>query len=76
MTEKLPGITAADAIRALEKTGFFFVRQSVSHKLYKNKEGKRATIPYHSSKILHPKTLKTILRDANLTTDKLIELLR
>jgi hypothetical protein len=54
----------------------FSVRQSGSHKIYKNKEGKRATIPYHSSKILHPKTLKTILRDANLTTDKLIELLR
>ena len=76
MTERLPRVTAADAIRALENAGFFFVRQSGSHKIYKNKEGKRATIPYHSSKILHPKTLKTILRDANLTTDKLIELLR
>jgi len=76
MTEKLPRVTAADAIRALEKAGFFFVRQSGSHKIYKNKEGKRATIPYHSSKILHSKTLKTILRDANLTTDNLIELLR
>jgi predicted RNA binding protein YcfA (HicA-like mRNA interferase family) len=76
MTEKLPKTTAAETIRALEKAGFFFSRQSGSHKIYKNKEGKRTTVPYHSGKILHPKTLKSILRDADLTIDQFIELLR
>jgi len=76
MTEKLPRVTAAEIIRALEKAGFFFSRQSGSHKIYKNKEGKRTTIPYHSGKILHPKTLKSILRDADLSIDRFIELLR
>jgi predicted RNA binding protein YcfA (HicA-like mRNA interferase family) len=75
MTEKLPRITAADTIKALEKAGFFFSRQSGSHKIYKNKEGKRVTVPYHSGKILHPKIFKTILRDADLTIEKFKELI-
>ncbi len=76
MTEKLPRITAADVIKVLEQAGFSFSRQSGSHKIYKNKEGKRVTVPYHSGKILHPKTLKSILRDADLTIEKFKELMR
>ncbi|MGR3301581.1 MAG: type II toxin-antitoxin system HicA family toxin [Candidatus Scalindua sp.] len=63
-------------MRALERAGFSFSRQSGSHKIYKNKEGKRATVPYHSGKILHPKTLKSILRDANLTIEEFKKLLK
>ena len=76
MTGKLPRVTAAEAIRALEKAGFSRARQSGSHKIYKNKEGRRATVPYHSGKILHPKVLASILRDADLTIEKFKELLK
>ncbi|MEW5936539.1 MAG: type II toxin-antitoxin system HicA family toxin [Candidatus Thermoplasmatota archaeon] len=76
MSEKLPRITSDKAIKALEKTGFVCVRQSGSHMIYKNAEGKRITLPYHSKKILHPKILKSILRDADLTIEKLKELTR
>lgn len=75
MTQKLPRITAGEAIRVLEKAGFFLARQSGSHKIYKNREGKRVTIPYHSGKILHPKVLNSILKDADLTVDKFKELM-
>ncbi len=75
MTEKLPRVTADDSIKALERIGFFFSRQSGSHKIYKNKDGKRATVPYHSGKILHPKVLKSILNDADLTVEEFRELL-
>lgn len=75
MSEKLPRVTSADAIRVLERVGFSFKRQTGSHKIFKNKEGKRATVPYHSGKILHPKVLKSILRDADLTVEKFKELL-
>ena len=75
MTQKLPRITAGEAIRVLEKAGFLLARQSGSHKIYKNREGKRVTIPYHSGKILHPKVLSSILKDADLTVDKLEELM-
>ncbi len=76
MTEKLPRVTAAETIRALEKAGFFFSRQSGSHKIYKNKDRKRTTVAYHSGKILHPKTLRSILRDANFTIEEFNNLLK
>jgi len=76
MSEKLPRVTAADSIRALERAGFSFSRQSGSHKIYKNKEGKRVTVPYHSGKILHLKVLLSILRDSDLTAEKFKELLK
>ena len=69
MTDKLPRVSAADAIRVLEKAGFYLVRQSGSHKIFKNAEGKRATIPFHSGKELHPKILKSIKRDADLAVE-------
>ncbi|KKS37165.1 MAG: hypothetical protein A3G49_03790 [Candidatus Sungbacteria bacterium RIFCSPLOWO2_12_FULL_41_11] len=66
MMDSLPKLTAREIIAVLEKAGFNFVRQSGSHKIYKNSLGKRATVPFHGSKILHPKVLKSILKDANL----------
>jgi predicted RNA binding protein YcfA (HicA-like mRNA interferase family) len=74
MTDKLPRVSAADAVRVLEKAGFYLVRQSGSHKIFKSAEGKKATIPFHSGKELHPKILKSILRDADLTVEEFLEL--
>ena len=68
---KLPRLTARQIITVLEKAGFSLARQSSSHMIYKNTVGKRATVPFHASKILHPKVLKSIMRDADLTLDDL-----
>ena len=76
MTEKLPRVTAAEVVKALERAGFSLSRQSGSHKIFKNREGKRVTVPYHAKKILHPKILKNILRDAELTEEKFRDLMR
>jgi len=76
MRGRLPRITAAEAIRVLEKTGFILTRQSGSHKIYKNQEGRRVTVPYYSGKILHLKVLRNILRDADLTVEEFKELMR
>jgi len=75
LSEKLPRVTASDVIRVLERAGFSFSRQSGSHKIYKNKEGRRATVPYHSGSILHPKLLKSILKDADLSIGEFKELM-
>jgi len=75
MKDKLPRIKAAEIIRVLEKSGFILSRQSGSHKIYKNSKGKRVTVPYHSGKTLHPKLLKSILNDAEISTGKLNGLL-
>jgi len=70
----LPRLTAQEVIAALEKLGFVLLRQSGSHKIYKN-DGKRVTVPSHGSKILHPKVLKSIIRDAEIDVYRLRELL-
>jgi predicted RNA binding protein YcfA (HicA-like mRNA interferase family) len=43
--------------------------------IYKNAEGKRATVPFHAAKVLHPKVLKSIMRDAGLSAEDLQNLL-
>ena len=71
---KLPRLTASEIIRVLEKCGFTRARQSGSHIIFKDATGKRATVPYHASQTLHPKVLKSILRDANLSVEDLEKL--
>lgn len=75
MSERLPRVTAADALGALERAGFAFARQSGSHRILKNAAGRRVTVPFHSGTILHPKLLKSILPDAGLTVAAFEELL-
>lgn len=76
MSEKLPRVTANEIIRIVEKMGFYFIRQSGSHKIYKNNEGKRVTIAYHSGKILHPKIVKSILVDVGISVDEFKEMMK
>ena len=76
MSDKLPRVSAAEAARVLEKAGFFLARQSGSHRIYMNAEGRRVTVPYHSGKELHPKILKNILRDADLTAEEFLEMMK
>jgi predicted RNA binding protein YcfA (HicA-like mRNA interferase family) len=71
---KLPRLTARQIIAALEKAGFSLARQSGSHRIYKNAAGKRVTVPFHASRILHPKVLKSIMRDAGLAAEDLEKL--
>jgi predicted RNA binding protein YcfA (HicA-like mRNA interferase family) len=72
---KLPRVTAREIVAALERLGFSLARQSGSHMIYKNASGKRVTIPFHAQKTLHPKLLKSILRDADISPDDLKSLL-
>ena len=68
---KLPRLKAVQIIKVLEKRGFKLSRQSGSHKIYKDNRGKRVTVPFHSGKILHPKVLKSILNDAEISENDL-----
>jgi predicted RNA binding protein YcfA (HicA-like mRNA interferase family) len=71
MSEKQPRITARDIIRILEKRGFSLSRSSGSHHIFKNTEGKRVTVPVHRGKILHPKTLKSIMKDMEISVEEI-----
>jgi predicted RNA binding protein YcfA (HicA-like mRNA interferase family) len=76
MSPRAPRVTASEVIRALERLGFVLSRQSGSHKIYKNSEGRRVTVPFHAGKILHPKVVRSIQEDAGLTSDEFARLLR
>lgn len=73
MSERLPRLTAKEIMRVLERHGFLLARSSGSHHIYKDPAGSRATVPVHSGKTLHPKVLKSILRDMDMTADELKE---
>ena len=75
MSPRLPRVTAREIVSVLQRCGFVFSRQSGSHAIYKNATGKRITVPIHAGKILHPKTLKSILRDLEISTEDLRKLL-
>jgi len=75
VSQRLPRVTADEIIRVLEKVGFTLARQSGSHKIYKSSTGKRVTVPYHKGKVLHPKMLASILKDANLSREEFKNLL-
>jgi predicted RNA binding protein YcfA (HicA-like mRNA interferase family) len=71
---KLPRVTAREIIAVLERAGFSLARQSGSHMIYKS-AGRRVTVPFHAQKTLHPKLLRSILRDANIDPNELSKLL-
>lgn len=75
MGQRLPRVTAREMVRVVTRLGFALARQSGSHQIYKNSEGKRVTIPAHAKKILHPKIVKSILRDAGVTVEEFRRLL-
>ncbi|MBI3934388.1 MAG: type II toxin-antitoxin system HicA family toxin [Acidobacteria bacterium] len=75
MASELPRLTAKEMSTVVEKLGFVAVRQSGSHRIYRNSTGRRVTIPFHGDKILHPKVLKSILLDAEINPEQLRDLL-
>jgi len=75
MLARLPGVRPQELIRALEKTGFEFVRQTGSHRTFENAITDRmVTVPVHPREL--PRwLLKKIIKDAGLTEEEFRELL-
>jgi predicted RNA binding protein YcfA (HicA-like mRNA interferase family) len=70
---KIPARKPKEIARALERAGFHLVRQRGSHAQYK-KGNLLVTLPMHKGD-LNPATLRSILRQAKMTTEELIALL-
>jgi predicted RNA binding protein YcfA (HicA-like mRNA interferase family) len=74
MPPKLPFLKPREVIKVLEKLGFVFVRQKGSHRIYvKGNIG--ITIPYHN-KDLKKGTLRAIIKQAGLSVEEFLKLLR
>ena len=72
---KLPVTKPKELIKVLQKMGFTIDHVSGSHHImYNGDKTLRASIPYHN-KPLKRKTLTSILKDAQISVEKLKELL-
>jgi predicted RNA binding protein YcfA (HicA-like mRNA interferase family) len=68
---KLPRDLSGDELcRALKRLGFEFVRQTGSHRHY-TKDGLHPCVPMHRE--IKSKTLQSILKQADITVDELLE---
>jgi len=72
---KLPTISGKNLVNALEKSGFVIRRKSGSHSLLEHSDGRITVVPVHGNKDLPTGTLKGILRDIEITVERLQELL-
>jgi predicted RNA binding protein YcfA (HicA-like mRNA interferase family) len=74
---RTPRVSAADTLRALRRAGWQVERQRGSHVLLRHPErpAGRVVVPVHAGRILKPKTLASILDQAELTVDDLVRLL-
>lgn len=72
----LPSFKPRELARILEKAGFILKRTTGSHYIYYKKGVRRpVSIPFHA-KNLPAGTQRAILREAGLTRDEVLKLLR
>ncbi len=69
MSSKLPTITSKKLVSILKKKGFVLDRQSGSHAVFINANGKRITVPIHGKRDIGKGLLHQIMKDADLTIE-------
>ena len=70
---KLPRLSGAEVVRALERLGFAKARQSGSH-IIMRRESKGCVVPLHSE--VKVGTLAGVLRQADVSIDEFVNALR
>jgi len=69
-------VSGREVIRALERGGFVFDRQSGSHVTLRHPERRRSATVVTASQDLPPGTLRAVLRQAGLAVEEFRRLLR
>lgn len=70
----LPVVSGQECVKALQKIGFILKRQKGSHLILRRDDPHcQITLPNH--KVLDRETLRSILRSADISTEKFVELL-
>lgn len=73
---RLPRITGCEALGALKRAGFVEVRITGSHHhLYREGGSSIVTVAVHAGRVLKPGTLRSLLRQAELTVEEFTGLL-
>lgn len=76
MSPRVPRVTGAELVRALQRAGFQLVRIKGSHHHLKRPGSPLVTVPVHPGQVIYPRLLATILYQAGLTVEELRVLLR
>ncbi|MBK6324471.1 MAG: type II toxin-antitoxin system HicA family toxin [Chloroflexi bacterium] len=72
----LPLLTARQVVAALHQAGFESVRQKGSHIRLRHPDGRVVTVPDHPGQDMGRGLLRKILRDADLSRDEFVALLK
>jgi predicted RNA binding protein YcfA (HicA-like mRNA interferase family) len=72
---KLPNLTGAELVRALQRAGFKLQHVRGSHHIMRHPDGRGASIPVHGSQSLKPGLIVGVLHRANMTADDVRKLL-
>jgi predicted RNA binding protein YcfA (HicA-like mRNA interferase family) len=72
---RLPWVTGKEVIAALVQMRFEVVRVKGSHHFLRHADGRVTVVPVHVGEIIGPGLLAKILRDCELTREKLQALL-
>jgi predicted RNA binding protein YcfA (HicA-like mRNA interferase family) len=75
MSGKLPALTGADVIRALERAGFAVVRVRGSHHFMRHHDGRATVVAVHAGETIGPGLLAKILRDVGMDREEFRKLL-
>jgi predicted RNA binding protein YcfA (HicA-like mRNA interferase family) len=75
MSAKLPALTGADVIRALERGGFVVVRVRGSHHFLRHADGRTTVVAVHAGETIGRGLLSMILRDCGLDREQFRSLL-
>lgn len=70
-----PAITCIVLVEALKKSGFVVARMKGSHHILEHTDGRMTIVPVHSGETVGTGLLAKILRDCDLSREKLQELL-
>jgi predicted RNA binding protein YcfA (HicA-like mRNA interferase family) len=72
---KLPRLNAQKLIKALQKAGFEVIRIRGSHHFLRHPDGRCTVILVHRGETIGPGLMSEILRDCEITPEKLTKLL-
>ncbi|HLN29788.1 MAG TPA: type II toxin-antitoxin system HicA family toxin [Gemmataceae bacterium] len=70
MSGKLPALTGAEVIRALERQGFVVLRVRASHHFLRHPDGRKTVVPVHAGETIGPGLMSKILRDCGLDREQ------
>ena len=73
---RLPALTGAQVVRALQRAGFAVERTRGSHIFLKHPDGRATVVQVHRGETLGPGLLLKIIRDVEMSRDEIVALIR